>query len=541
MADYHRKLVTLDRLMRIVAELRGGLKPGAAARKIVQCHGCFDIVHPGHIRYLEFARSQGDVLIVSITGDAGIDKGDLRPYIPQELRAENLAALEFVDYVVVDENPTARELLTTIQPDIYVKGQEYATSGDPRLLAERQVVESYGGRIIFSSGQVVFSSSRLVEMVSPHDDLATQRLTAVCQRHGIDRRGLTRLLHEFRGRRVIVLGDTVVDRYVLCDAAGVAGEAPMVGLRELDQKEYLGGAALVAAQLAALGAEAILVTGIGPDATSGWAVQQLQARGVCVHPVRHRRELVVRTRFLVDEHKLFKTDRAEVYPLDSIGERDTGNLLISLATDADAAIVHDGGYGMITPGLAQLLGSTFRHRVKMVTGGAWGPQANLIGLRYFDMICCSERRLRMALNDLNAGLSTLVYKLLEKTQAGRMLVTLGKRGVLAFDRRSPDRQSPAWTDRLNSEYLPAFAARAVDRLGCGEAILAGAALAASCGGGLMQQAYIANVLAAVQIEALGVTPVPMDEVRQWLSRRPELAEGMAERNRTRSVGVPATC
>ena len=104
-------------------------------RSVVHCHGCFDIVHPGHIRYLQFARAQGDVLIVSITGDASIDKGDQRPYIPQELRAENLAALELVDFVVIDRNETAVEILGRLRPDVYVKGQEYATSSDPRFLA----------------------------------------------------------------------------------------------------------------------------------------------------------------------------------------------------------------------------------------------------------------------------------------------------------------------------------------------------------------------------------------------------------------------
>ncbi len=99
------------------------------------CHGCFDIVHPGHIRYLEFARKHGDLLIVSITSDAAIDKESDRPYIPEELRAENLAALSFVDLAYVDPNHTAEQVLQVIKPDVYVKGHEYQLSKDPRFLA----------------------------------------------------------------------------------------------------------------------------------------------------------------------------------------------------------------------------------------------------------------------------------------------------------------------------------------------------------------------------------------------------------------------
>ena len=114
-SDFQRKIVDHDRLLEVVREAR------AAGKTIVQCHGCFDIVHPGHIRYLEFARRQGDVLVVSVTGDSDVSKGASRPYIPQELRAENLAALMFVDFVIVNTAPTAEGLLDRLRPDFYVK------------------------------------------------------------------------------------------------------------------------------------------------------------------------------------------------------------------------------------------------------------------------------------------------------------------------------------------------------------------------------------------------------------------------------------
>ena len=528
MSDYHRKLVSIDRLKEIIDGIRRQAPDGQRGRTVVQCHGCFDIVHPGHVRYLEFARSQGDILVVSITGDAGIDKGALRPYIPQELRAENLAALEFVDYVVIDPNPTARELLETLRPDVYVKGHEYATSSDPRFLAEREVVESYGGRIIFSSGQVVFSSSRLVESMAASDELASHRLAAVCRRHDLNRGSLARLLSGFRGRRVVVLGDLLVERYVLCDAMNVASESPMMSLRELAQTDYPGGAAIVAAQLAALGAEAVLITGTGADPISAWAVEQLTDAGVRVSPVPHRRETAVRTRYLVDDHKLFKVDRASICPLDSVSERRAADLVVSQAADADAAIVYDWGYGLITPGLLQLLGATFRHRIPFIAGGSAGPQVNLAGFRCFDLVCCSERRLRLALNDFGGSLSTLAYEMLQETQAKQMLVTLGKRGVVAFDRPSHDRESPAWVDRLRSEFLPSFARRVADRLGGGEAVMAMAALSLACGAGLMQGAYLGSALAALQIAAPGAGPVCMKDLRRWLGERPELGAGDAD-------------
>ncbi len=128
-------------------------------RTVVLCHGCFDIVHPGHVRHLQHAARLGDCLVVSITGDSMMNKGAGRPLIPQELRAENLAALDCVDWVVVHQAPTAVDLLRALRPDVYVKGREYEVSSDPQFQAEKDVVEGYGGRLVFTSGDVVFSSS----------------------------------------------------------------------------------------------------------------------------------------------------------------------------------------------------------------------------------------------------------------------------------------------------------------------------------------------------------------------------------------------
>lgn len=133
-ASLRRKIVELPELRAAVQAAR------EAGRTVVQCHGCFDLVHPGHIRYLEFARQQGDLLVVSLTGDTDIDKGPTRPYIPQELRAENLAALMFVDLVYIDPSPTAESILRDLKPDVYVKGQEYENASDPAFLAEKAVV-----------------------------------------------------------------------------------------------------------------------------------------------------------------------------------------------------------------------------------------------------------------------------------------------------------------------------------------------------------------------------------------------------------------
>jgi rfaE bifunctional protein nucleotidyltransferase chain/domain len=520
-ASYRRKIVSLPALCAALASLRGTATREGRRPLVVQCHGCFDIVHPGHIRYLQFARSQGDVLVVSITGDAVIDKGDQRPYIPQELRAENLAALEFVDYVIIDPHPTARELLESVRPDIYVKGQEYATSSDPRFLAEREAVESAGGRVIFSSGQVVFSSSRLLEMLNRSPGLERQRLAAVCARHGIDARRLSAVLSRIRGLRLLLLGDVLLERYVLCDANQLTTESPMMALRELDSRDYLGGAAFIALQAAALGARPILVTSLPAGDHADRARAMLQDAGVELRTAADRPDLPCRTRFLVDDHKLFKVDRGAVHPLDSLGEGRASALLSGAAREADAAIVYDVGYGAVSPGLLHRLSAGLLDGVPVMNAAADAARADLDALAHFDLLCCSERRLRAAGND-PAGLSTLAYQIMHRTQAGRMVVTLGRRGLVTFERPTLDRRSPAWGERLRSEYLPTLAAKVVDHLGADQVMLTIITLAQAAGAGLMQACYLASAATALRIARVGLSPVPSDDLSAWLADRPEL-------------------
>src|SRR5690349_18924170 len=116
------KLLSLSELLALRNEVR------AEGRTVVHCHGCFDIAHPGHIHHLQVAKSLGDVLVVSVSSDSNVNKGAARPLIPDDLRAGSLAALECVDWVYLNPQPTAVELIAQLKPDIYIKGREYERS-----------------------------------------------------------------------------------------------------------------------------------------------------------------------------------------------------------------------------------------------------------------------------------------------------------------------------------------------------------------------------------------------------------------------------
>ena len=133
-----RKVLSRDELVRRVAEAR------AAGRTIAFANGCFDLLHVGHVRYLESARREADVLVVAINDDESVRtlKGEGRPILSAADRAELVAALRCVDYVVIFTEPTVGPLLTTLKPDVHCKGTDYTVDSVP----ERDIVVSYGGR-----------------------------------------------------------------------------------------------------------------------------------------------------------------------------------------------------------------------------------------------------------------------------------------------------------------------------------------------------------------------------------------------------------
>lgn len=152
------KLIEMELLARELKVLK------EAGKKIVHCHGCFDLMHPGHIKYFQAAKKMGDILAVTVTPDIYVDKGPSRPVFNQGLRAEFIAALGCVDYVAINKWPTAEETLRFLRPDIYVKGQEFENLEDKtgKIQKEIAVVREIGAEMRFTH-EIVFSSTTLLE------------------------------------------------------------------------------------------------------------------------------------------------------------------------------------------------------------------------------------------------------------------------------------------------------------------------------------------------------------------------------------------
>jgi len=273
-----------------------------------------------------------------------------------------------------------------------------------------------------------------------------------------------------------------------------------------------------------LGAHAVLLSagaGAGDPVTDN-VTRVLADQGVDARLIHARPSIVEKTRFLADDAKLFKLDRAPRVPLDSLAQKQAVTMLEQQCKAADAVIFCDFGYGMLSESLLQRILPTLRHNVRIITADVSGGRANLLNFRNANLLSPTEREARAMLNDYDSGLSNVAWEILKQTQAQHIFITLEKRGLLVFERRSQDRSSPEWSARLRSELLHAFADHAVDRLGCGDAMLAASTLALAAGANLMQAAYLGNAAAAIEVGLLGNHPIKKDQLSSWLGSRTEL-------------------
>jgi rfaE bifunctional protein nucleotidyltransferase chain/domain len=483
------------------------------------CHGCFDIVHPGHVRHLQQAAKFGDRLLVTITGDSMIDKGTGRPLIPQELRAENLAALNCVDWVAINSHPTAAELLDVVRPDVYVKGREYEHNRDARFQQEKQIVEHHGGRVVFTSGDVVFSSTALIDAMEEAASPFQASLRRIVQDNQLTPSKIDSLVASFQGKRVLIIGETIKDTYVMCERPAVAGESPIMTLRPLEYRSFDGGAAIIAKHVAAMGGRPTLLTVLPRTTEAAGIRQRLDAQHVRVQWIDIESSLIEKQRFLVGTSKVMKLDLGGPLTLDAAHRERFIQDSVDAARGCDAVIIADFGQGLFSPAMLTELGKALRPIVPLMTGDVSGRRSNLLSMRNLDLICPSESEIRDALHDYDEGLSSVVWRVMQATQSKWAIATLGPEGLIAFERVSNVATNhDQWQAHVIGQHVPSLVPFAVDALGCGDALLAAATLALTTGASLSVSALLGSVAAASQAQRLGNAIIGAADLRRGMRR-----------------------
>jgi len=504
------KIVEADALYALV----GGMP---RAQTVVMCHGTFDLVHPGHLRHLAFAKSKGDRLIVSLTADAHVTKANMRPYVPEELRALNLAALELVDYVVIDRNPEPLELISTIKPDVFVKGFEYGNALPPKTADEQVTVETHGGRMVFSPGDFVLSSSAVIENDPPK--IGLEKLLTLMQVEGIYFQDLFAALDRLDRLSVTIVGDIIVDGLTVASIIGGFRKTPTPSVRVESVHNFVGGAGIVAKHMAATGASVRLISMVGDDELGRFALEDLTAAGVeCSVRVVQDRPTTYKNAVLADGYRMLRMDTVDNKSIDYELLADMAGELAS--SRADAVVFSDFRHGIFNKATIP----TFMNSAPVGSftvgdsqvASRWG---NILDFAGCDMITPNEQEVRFALGDQDTVIRPLGSSLYDQARCKILLLKLGARGMMTFRASlvDQDRRSFFSVDSLARETI-------IDAVGSGDALLAYATLTQVSTGSEAIASIIGSVAAGLECEFEGNIPITPDLVRARIAELEKASE-----------------
>ena len=499
---YSKKIISLGNLIKIL-----GKRP--RKKKIILCHGNFDVVHPGHVRHLIYAKSKADLLIVSITADKYIQKGIYRPFVPESLRAQNLAAFEMVDYVILDQNKTSIRTLKNLKPDFYAKGFEYS-SGEipPATQEESKIVEKYGGEMIFTPGDIVYSSTKLLNLSQPKID--NYKILDLMERNKISFNSLRETLKKIKKLRVHVIGDTIIDTHTKTNLIGGYLKTPTPSVLYQETKDYTGGAAIVAKHLKKAGAKVCFTTILGNDKLKNFVIDEMKKSKIKLnYTVDKNRPTTNKNTIMATGYNLLKIDKVDNQPI-------SGNILNRIRDSiskekADIVIFSDFRHGIFNKSSIPILTSSIKRGIFKVADSQvatrWG---NITDFKNFDLITPNEREARFSLADQDANISGLTQQLNKNTNSKNLILKLGERGI--FGQGKSNRHGFA---------LPSFSKKIVDAVGAGDALLAYSSLALRATKSVLISSILGALAASCECEKDGNIAIDPSEVNQKIKELEE--------------------
>jgi rfaE bifunctional protein nucleotidyltransferase chain/domain len=482
------KIKSLDQLLHILNGLRNN------GKRIVLSHGIFDVIHPGIIRHIESAKRQGDMLIVSVIKNKDVRRGPSRPIFDERLRAENVASLEYVDYVcLVDDDPPF-ECLKIIKPDVFAKGEDYRDR-DPLiseiLKHEEEAIRIAGCKVHFTSDSADVSSTHIInQFLDVYPEETRRYLKDLSKRYTTLQ--IVNYIRDLKDLRVLIVGDGIVDEYHYCESMGKSPKDHLVVSRYLYEETFAGGSFAVANHIAGLCQEVQLVTLLGRnDTRTDFILSKLKPNIKPKFFYREDAPTIIKRRFVhqYSGQKLFEVCYMNNENIPEECENQLCNYLASQIPSYDLVVIADFGHGILSKNLINLI----EDNAKILAVNTQTNSANVgfnMVTKYkdIDYACLDESEVRLAFQDRYGGIDEIVMQVTRRVNAEFLITTLGARGSIGF---SPE----------NGFFkAPALATKVVDRIGAGDAFFAFTAPCFAKGMPLDLISFIGNAVGAIAVQ-----------------------------------------
>lgn len=475
------------------------------SKKTVFVSGHFNVLHPGHLRLLRFAKELGGILIVAVESDEIAGRA---AHVPEQLRLEGIQSNNSVDQSFLMTEPIT-DAITRIQPDIVVKGKEFEMKYNP----EQDILDGYGGKLIFSSGETIFSSVDLIRKEFLHSE---RQIINVPQdylsRHDLSIAKLISLSQKFSTLKICVVGDLIIDEYIACQPLGMSQEDPTIVVTPIDSRLFIGGAGIVAAHAAGLGATVHFISVTGSDKARDFAIKELDNAGVKSSLlIDESRPTTLKQRFRSKGKTLLRVSHLHQ---DAISVRIQDDILVvfdELISGCDLVVFSDFNYGCLPQLLVDKL--ILRTKDKGIMLAADSQSSSQVGdvsrFKGMDLLTPTEHEARISTRNQHDGLVILAEQLKIQSNASNILLKMGEEGLLVHAQNFGE--NPWLTDRIS-----ALNPSPKDVSGAGDSLLITSALALACGGSIWEAAILGSVAAAVQVGRIGNTPLKAKELLEEL-------------------------
>lgn len=473
-----------------------------AGKKVVLCHGVFDLLHYGHIEHLQEAKGIGDILVVSVTATKYVNKGPGRPYFNDHQRLAFLASLEIVDYVLLSEAVTVHEIVKYVQPNLYVKGKEYAIKDDDvtgNIGFEQEIVEKYGGQIYFTQGAVYSSTKLLNNFFDVLPEKVVKESLALKEKYGVDLFNKVRkIVNDFSKLRVLVIGDVIIDDYVFCKVQGLTTKDNVISTRYDFKERYAGGSLAIARHLDNFVGEVSLLSMMGHESDIMDYIKHVMPSVKCEFVQDEKYITPVKLRYLKrhpqrqEYEKLFSINHIlDVKQIKEIQYEKFYQKLEKMVPEYDIVVVCDYGHGLLDHNAIRIIEEKAKYLAVNCQTNSSNYGMNII-TKYHkaDSFVVDERELRLAFREETAAVNELLKKLADRLKSKYAWVTLGADGAVGKSAK-------------DEAILSAVTLQVKDTVGAGDAFYALASLVANTNVPIDIGTLISNIAGAIKTGLVG--------------------------------------
>jgi len=476
-------------------------------KKIVFVSGDFNVIHTGHIRLLNFAKSLGSKLIVGVYCDKLAGE---RSFVNQKHRLSNLKHFKFIDKVLLIKN--LKSSILKIKPNIIVKGQEYKNLENQ----ESKYIKKINCKLVFSSGEVTFSSTGLMtkqltrklkyNLNFPHEFL---------KRRKIKNSRIKSLLKKMSRLNVCVIGDLIIDEYIDSELLGTSSEEPSLVVKPIESNKFLGGAGIVASHSKSLGAKTTFISVIGNDNEKVFVKDQLKKNKLISNIfVDNLRPTTLKKRFRVDNKTLFKVSSLSQKPLTNDLEKKIFKAVKKNIKKFDLIVFSDYNYGCLTQSLVNNITELARkNNIFLAADSQSSSQiGNISRFKNVDLITPTEKEARISIGNNTDGLIVLAEKLQKITNCNNIILTLGSEGILINVYLKDKKKYSHASKSKSKDKLAAINKFPIDVCGSGDSLLISTSLALAAGANIWEGSYIGSLAAAIQGSRVGNIAIKFDEI-----------------------------